>query len=54
LDCALEPDASELAQWLATLNGSELRVAAELRELPSLYAANCTSGFMERQLRSSI
>lgn len=50
LDRALELDASELAQWLETLHESEPEVAAEVRELLALHAANCASGFMERTM----
>lgn len=47
LDRALELDASELPQWLDTLERSEPEVAVALRELLALHAANCASGFME-------
>jgi len=48
LDEALELEASERDTWLAALAPSHPRVAAELRELLALHAANCASGFMER------
>lgn len=50
LDRALELDTSGLAQWLARLDASNPELAAELRELLALHAANCASGFMERSL----
>ena len=50
LDHALGLDTSGVAQWLATLDNANPELAAELRELLSLHAANCASGFMERSL----
>jgi serine/threonine-protein kinase len=48
LDEALELDLSERESWLAALEVSHPRIAAELRELLALHAANCATGFMER------
>ena len=48
LDQALELQASQRETWLAALTASDPRMAAELRELLALHAANCAAGFMER------
>jgi hypothetical protein len=48
LDEALELDPAQRESWLAALERSQPDVAAELRELLSLHAANRASGFMER------
>jgi eukaryotic-like serine/threonine-protein kinase len=48
LDQVLELDPSQRESWLAALAAAHPSVAAELRELLALHAANCTSGFMER------
>ena len=48
LDQALELDPSQREPWLAALETSDAALAAELRELLALQAANCASGFMER------
>jgi len=48
LDQVLELDPSQREPWLAALEASQPAVAAELRELLALHAANCASGFMER------
>jgi serine/threonine-protein kinase len=48
LDRALELDSSELEPWLAALDSAHPQLAAELRELLALHAANRASGFMER------
>ena len=50
LDQVLELDTSRREPWLAALEGSHPAVAAELRELLALHAANCASGFLERSL----
>ena len=48
LDEALELESSQRDTWLAALAASHPRLAAELRRLLALHAANCASGFMER------
>src|SRR5215831_3421247 len=48
LDEALELQDSQRDSWLAALAASHPRLAAELRQLLALHAANCASGFMER------
>ncbi len=48
LDEALELDTQQREPWLAALAASEPVLAAELRELLMLHAANRASGFMER------
>jgi serine/threonine-protein kinase len=53
LDEALELDPPQREPWLATLAASAPALAAELRELLAVHAANRASGFMERsELRS--
>ena len=48
LDEALELQASQYDTWLVALAASHPRLAAELRQLLALHAANCAAGFMER------
>lgn len=48
LDEALELDQTQRESWLAALEESQPPLAAELRELLALHAANSASGFMER------
>lgn len=48
LDRALELDPAELETWLAVLDSAHPQLAAELRNLLELHAANRASGFMER------
>lgn len=48
LDEGLELQDSQRDRWLAALAASHPRVAAELRQLLAVHAANCASGFMER------
>jgi len=48
LDEALELDPQRREPWLAALSATKPMVAAELRELLALHAANRASGFMER------
>jgi len=48
LDKALELDPVQREPWLAALAAAQPEVAAELRELLCLHAANRASGFMER------
>jgi len=48
LDTALELEPLEREAWLARLEASDAAVAAEVRELLALHAANRASGFMER------
>lgn len=48
LDKALELNPFEREPWLAALAAAHPQVAAELRELLALHAANHASGFMER------
>lgn len=47
LDQALELEPSEREPWLAALAASRPQLAAELRELLAVHAANCASGFLE-------
>jgi tetratricopeptide (TPR) repeat protein len=48
LDEALELDPQEREPWLAALESTQPLLAAELRELLALHAANRASGFLER------
>jgi serine/threonine-protein kinase len=48
LDQALELDPPKLEPWLAALGSTRPLLAAELRELLALHAANRASGFLER------
>lgn len=48
LDEALELDPHEQESWLAALEATQPVLAAEVRELLALHAANRASGFMER------
>jgi eukaryotic-like serine/threonine-protein kinase len=48
LDEALELGATQRDAWLAALATGDPALAAQLRELLALHAANCSSGFMER------
>ena len=48
LDQALELDPPEREPWLAALGSARPLLAAELRELLALHAANRASGFLER------
>lgn len=48
LDQALELDPSQREPWLAELDAVDPALAAELRALLTLHAANRASGFMER------
>ena len=48
LDEALELDPQQREPWLATLGSTQPLLAAELRELLALHAANRASGFLER------
>jgi len=48
LDEALELEPTRRATWLSELEGRDAPLAAELRELLAVHAANSASGFMER------
>jgi eukaryotic-like serine/threonine-protein kinase len=48
LDEALQLETGKREPWLAALEATDPALAAELRELLALHAANCASGFMER------
>lgn len=50
LDKALELDPLQREPWLAALAAAQPAVAAELRDLLTLHAANRACGFMERSL----
>jgi eukaryotic-like serine/threonine-protein kinase len=48
LDEALELAPAQQETWLAAIATDDAALAAQLRELLALHAANCASGFMER------
>ncbi|HET7757023.1 MAG TPA: serine/threonine-protein kinase, partial [Steroidobacteraceae bacterium] len=48
LDQLLDLEPSQREPWLAALATSRAQLAAELRELLALHAANCAAGFLER------
>ena len=48
LDELLQLEPGKREPWLAALEANDPALAAELRELLGLHAANCASGFMER------
>ncbi len=48
LDEALALELAQREAWLAALDSRDAPLAAQLRELLALHAANCASGFMER------